>query len=103
MHQCGRLKSLAGLLLGHLLGGQLPQFVIDQGQKLLGGRGVALLNGGHDASDVGHGRGFQEREPAYDYSGSAPPPPRTVTGGNPLAGKMADHLDRAHGCGIAVA
>ena len=41
-------------ILGHLLGRQLPQFLVNQGQELLGGRGVALLDGGQDSGDVGH-------------------------------------------------
>ena len=39
------LKRLARLLLGHLLGRQLPQFVVDQRQKLLGGGGIAIFDG----------------------------------------------------------
>ena len=44
--QCCRLKRLARGLLGHLGCCQLPQLVVDQGQKLLGGLGIALLDGG---------------------------------------------------------
>jgi len=40
------LKGLPGLLLGHLLSGQLPQLLVDQGQQLLGGGRVALLDRG---------------------------------------------------------
>ena len=46
MYQRRGLKRLASFLDGHLPGGQPPKFVVDQGQKLLGGRGVALLEGG---------------------------------------------------------
>ena len=35
-------------------GRQLAQLVVDQGQQLLGGLRVALLDGGQDARDVGH-------------------------------------------------
>jgi hypothetical protein len=42
MDQCRGLEGLARLLLGHLLGGQLPQFVVDQGQELLRSPRVAL-------------------------------------------------------------
>ena len=55
MNQRGGLKRLAGLLLSHLLGGQLAQLVIDQRQELLGGVRVALLDGGQDARDLTHG------------------------------------------------
>ena len=48
-----------GLLLGHLLGRQLPQLVVDQRQKLLGGLGVALFDGGEDSGDVAIGVAFQ--------------------------------------------
>lgn len=51
MHQGRRLERLARVLLGHLPGSQFPQFVVDQGQKLLGGRGVALNT---------HGQGTEE-------------------------------------------
>jgi hypothetical protein len=37
MDECRGLQGLARRLLGHLLGSQLPQLVVDQGQKLLGG------------------------------------------------------------------
>ena len=33
------------ILLGHPLGGELAEFVIDQGQELLGSRGVAMFDG----------------------------------------------------------
>src|SRR5262249_38998157 len=41
-------------LAGQFLGGQLAQFVIDQRQKLVGGLGIALLDGLEDAGDVVH-------------------------------------------------
>jgi hypothetical protein len=34
---------------------QLAQLVVDQRQELLGGRGVALLDGRQDAGNIGHG------------------------------------------------
>ena len=67
------LKRLPRLLLGHLLGRQLPQLVIDQGQELLRGLGVTLFNGGENAGNVGHGRGLQVWAGAHDYSGSGTP------------------------------
>jgi len=54
--QGGGLQRLAGPLLRQLLGGQLPQLVVDQRQELAGGVGVALLDGGEDAGDFTHGR-----------------------------------------------
>jgi len=36
-------------------GGQPAQLAVDQGLLLLGGRGVALLDGRQDAGDVAHG------------------------------------------------
>jgi hypothetical protein len=38
------LERLAGRLLGHLLGGQLSEFVIDEWEKLLGGLAVTILD-----------------------------------------------------------
>ena len=54
MHQRRRLKRLAGLFLRHLLGGQLAQLVADDREKLIGGLGVAVLDGGEDSGDVAH-------------------------------------------------
>ena len=50
------LERLAGLLLGQFLRRQLAQLVVDQRQKLLGGVGIALLDGGQDAGNVVHRR-----------------------------------------------
>ena len=52
--QGGGLERLAGLLLGQLLGRQLPQLVVDQRQELLGRLRVALLDGREDAGHVRH-------------------------------------------------
>ena len=51
-----RLERLARLLLGQLRCGQLAQLVVDQRQELLGGLGVAVLDGREDARDVVHRR-----------------------------------------------
>ena len=51
------LERLAGLLLRQPLGGQLAELVVDQRQELLGGLGVAVLDGREDARDVVHCRG----------------------------------------------
>jgi hypothetical protein len=40
------------------MGGQLPQLVINEGQKLLGGRRVAPLDGVEDLRNVGHEKKF---------------------------------------------
>jgi hypothetical protein len=52
--QGGGLQRLPGRLLGHSLDGQLAQLGVDKGQKFPGGVRVALLDGGQDASHVGH-------------------------------------------------
>ena len=36
-------------------GGQLPQLVVDEREELLGGVGVAPLDGGQDVGDLAHG------------------------------------------------
>lgn len=54
MNQRSRLERLARFLLGHFLSGQLPQLVVDQRQKLLGSRRIALLDGVQDLRNVGH-------------------------------------------------
>ena len=58
-----------GFSLRELLGGQLAQFVVDQGQELLGGLGIAVLDGREDARDVVH-----RREPLGRYRGKGPTP-----------------------------
>ena len=61
MHQCRGLQRLPGLLLGQLRSGQLPQFFVDQRQKLFGGRGITCLNLAEDTCDVAHDRCSLER------------------------------------------
>jgi hypothetical protein len=55
VNQSGGLQSLAGLLLGHPLGRQLAQLLVDKRQQLTGRLRIALLDGGQDARDVVHG------------------------------------------------
>ena len=52
--QGGGLERLAGLLPGQPPGGELAQLVVDQGQELLGGPRLALLDRREDAGDVVH-------------------------------------------------
>jgi hypothetical protein len=54
VNKCGGIERLAGLFLGHLVGREPAQLVIDQRQELLGGVRVALVDGGKDPSDIGH-------------------------------------------------
>jgi len=49
-----RLQRLSRLFLGQLLGSQLAQFLVDQGQKLPGGGRVAVFDGGQDAGNLTH-------------------------------------------------
>ncbi len=49
------LERLSGLLAGELPGRDPSQLVVNQGQELARGDGVALLDGGEDAGHVGHG------------------------------------------------
>ena len=44
MHQRCGLERLVRLLLGHLRSSQLAQFLVDERQELLGGRGIAGFN-----------------------------------------------------------
>jgi hypothetical protein len=73
MHEAHGLQSLAGLVLCHLLIGQLAQLFGDQRQELLGSPSVALLNGAKESGDVAHGRGLRVWADAHDYSGSVTP------------------------------
>ena len=54
MDQGRGLERLPGLLVGQPLCSQLPQFVVNQRQQLLGGSGIALLDGAKDAGDIAH-------------------------------------------------
>src|SRR5262249_20882400 len=47
-------QRLPRLFLRHLLHGEPAQLVVDQRQQLFRGSGIALLDGGQDARDVGH-------------------------------------------------
>ena len=78
----GCLQGLAGLFLGQALGGQLAQLVVHEGQELLRGVGIALLDGGQDAGHFVH-RAHQEDQESQ---------PKVLA---PLAG--ARHL-RPPGC-----
>jgi hypothetical protein len=61
--QGGGLEGLAWLLLGQLAGGQLPQFVVDQGQEPRSGSGIASLDGREDVGDVIHRRSRSSHRP----------------------------------------
>ena len=56
MDQGGRLKCLPRFLLSQLLRGKPPEFVIHQGQKLLRGLPIALLDLLQDSRHIIHGR-----------------------------------------------
>src|SRR6266545_269591 len=49
------LQGLAGRLLGEFRRRQSPQFLVDQGEELLGGVGVALFDGRQDVGKFAHG------------------------------------------------
>ena len=49
------LERLAGLFLSESLGREFTEFLVDQGQELLGGVRIALLDGRQDAGYFGHG------------------------------------------------
>ena len=54
MNQGRGLERLAGRFFGHLLAGELAQFIIDQRQQLIGGVRIAVLDRVQDASDLAH-------------------------------------------------
>jgi hypothetical protein len=55
MNKGSRFQRLSRFLLSQLPRSQLAQFVIDQRQELLRGMRIALLDGGKNARDFGHG------------------------------------------------
>lgn len=54
MHQGRGLQCLAGLFMDKLCGSKLPEFIVDQGQQLLGSGGIARLDLREDLRYVGH-------------------------------------------------
>src|SRR6516162_7456416 len=54
MHEGGRLKRLARTLLSQLRCRQLAQLVINQGEQLLRGMGIALFNRREDGCNFVH-------------------------------------------------
>jgi hypothetical protein len=56
MDEGSGLECLAGFFLGHLLGRQPAEFVIDERQKLIGSLRVALLDGVQHLCDINHNR-----------------------------------------------
>ena len=69
MDQGGCLQRLAGFFLGQLVGRQLPQFIVDQRQKFLGGARVAFLDGRQDSSDLVHEAEDIRDEPGPQVAG----------------------------------
>src|SRR5262245_21668992 len=54
VNQSRGLERLSWFFLSQLLGGKLPQFVVDQRQQLFGGVRIASLDCGKDARDIAH-------------------------------------------------
>ena len=72
VHQGGRLERMVGRLGGHARGGELPQLVVDEGQKVGGSRSVASRRGIKEARDLGHSAeynasGRQRNEKSGDH------------------------------------
>lgn len=63
VNQGGSLECLPGRLPGQPMRRQLPQLLIDERQKLLGGLRIALLDGAQNAGDLAHCR-----SPTYGIS-----------------------------------
>src|SRR6266700_2063239 len=54
MHERRRLEGITGSLVRHLVRGQFAQLLIDEGEQLTCGLGIALLNAVEDLGDVAH-------------------------------------------------
>jgi len=61
MHERGRLESVAGSFVRHLVSGEFAQLLVNQREQLIGSFGVALLNTVEDTSDVAHARRLCDR------------------------------------------
>jgi hypothetical protein len=68
--RCG-FKRLAGFFMGHSFGGQLPQLIVYQRQKLFGGVRIALLDGEQNVCDLVHS--FEDNQPNCGPQNAAPP------------------------------
>lgn len=55
-----RVDGLPGRFTRHSVSGQASQLVVNQRQQLLGGLGVALLNGIEQAGDLTHERSIDD-------------------------------------------
>ena len=56
MDQGGGLKRLTRRHAAQFLNGEVAEFVVDQGQELLGGLRVSLLHGREDLRHIIHGQ-----------------------------------------------
>src|SRR5262249_34257904 len=95
MDQGRGIERLPRLLVRELLGRQFAQLIVDQWQELVGGGGIALLDGGQDARDVGHAVKHNRR------GGARPAAGRVSTRGGWLPGQKHQPPgvnDRAAGC-----
>src|SRR5262249_57433271 len=72
MNQRRRLERLPRLLLSEFMSRQPAQLVIDQRQELLGGRGVALLDGRQDAAGFSCWQHDVENLPSRTTAGLLP-------------------------------
>ena len=61
MDQGGGLKRLTRRHAAQFLDGEVAEFVVDQGQELLGGLRVALLDGREDLRHISHGQSLLSR------------------------------------------
>jgi len=52
--QCGGVEGVAGRLLGHPCGRELPQLVVDEREQVRGGLAVTSRGGIEQASHLGH-------------------------------------------------
>ena len=65
MHQGRGLQGLPRGFLGQPMGSQMAQLLIDQGKQLIGGSGIAMLDGVEDARDLAHWVGPGDAAPSF--------------------------------------
>ena len=70
--QGGGLQRLPGGLVGHLVVGELAQLLVDEGQQLLRGRRIALLDGVQDLRDLTHECNYSPRRKEHQDPADAP-------------------------------
>ena len=84
VHQCRWLKRLSRLFLGDAGGGEFPQFIVNEWQKLPGGVAIPRSGGIEQSSGVGHYGRFYKSLTGIPHKTGNHPSPLLEKGSTPL-------------------